>query len=186
MLEGKSVNAMKTKEQSDHSRTISHCLVALLLLIAPVAHGQFTFTTNSGALTITGYSGADTDLVIPASANGLPIAAIGTNAFFNATTIERVTIPGSVLVIAYKAFAQCTSITNVTIGNGTLSIEDHSFYDCTALTDVTIPASVTSIASGAFRYCFALTNIALDPTNPSYSVVGGVLFNKSQTTLVVH
>ncbi len=47
---------------------------------------------------------------------------------------------------------------------------------------VTIPNSVTNIGAGAFRYCYAL--ITVDVLNSFYTSVDGVLFNKSQTTLV--
>jgi hypothetical protein len=161
-------------------------LIALLALTAPVARGQFTFTTNNGGITITGYSGPGGDVVIPDATNGFPVVAIGTNAFFNRTNISNLTIPGSVAVIAYKAFTQCTGITNVTIGSGTLNLEDHAFYYCTSLVRVTIPASVTNISSGAFRYCFDLVTLALDPANAQYCIVDGVLFNHDQTTLVLH
>ena len=55
---------------------------------------------------------------------------------------------------------------------------------CTSLTSVTIPSSVTSIGDGAFADCTSLTAITVDALNPVYSSVDGVLFNKSQTTLV--
>jgi hypothetical protein len=160
--------------------------MALLLGAAPIAQAQFTFTTNNAGLTITGYSGAGGDLVIPSVTNGLPVTAIGTNAFLSKTGLNNVTIPGSVAVIAYKAFAQCTGMTNVTIGGGTLSIEDQAFYDCTTLVNVVIPASVTNISSGAFYYCFDLSTITLDPASQSYCIVDGVLFSKDRTTLVLH
>ncbi|NDB69697.1 MAG: hypothetical protein EB015_17175, partial [Methylocystaceae bacterium] len=52
------------------------------------------------------------------------------------------------------------------------------------LTSVTIPSTVTSIPSSTFASCSELTGISVDPQNASYSSLGGVLFNKAQTTLV--
>ena len=49
---------------------------------------------------------------------------------------------------------------------------------------MTIPSNVTSIAEAAFIDCGSLTAITVDVLNPSYSSVDGVLFNKSQTTLI--
>ena len=46
------------------------------------------------------------------------------------------------------------------------------------------PYSVTGIGAGAFNDCTSLTAITVDATNSVYSSVAGVLFNKSQTTLI--
>ena len=66
------------------------------------------------------------------------------------------------------------------------SIREKTFYKCSKLTSVTIPNSVTSIGVGAFEGCSSLTSINVDPNNPNYISVDGVLFNKDKTTLVVY
>jgi hypothetical protein len=81
------------------------------------------------------------------------------------------------------AFQGCTSLTNVVIGNSVTSIGDGAFGGCTSLTSIVIPNSVTSIGDAAF-WCTSLTAIEVDPANPSYSGLDGVLFNKSQSTLI--
>jgi len=63
-------------------------------------------------------------------------------------------------------------------------IGEDAFYENTSLTSVTIPSTVTSIGGGPFDDCIFLTEIAVDPSNPAYISVGGILFNKSQTTLI--
>jgi uncharacterized repeat protein (TIGR03803 family) len=99
----------------------------------------YAYTTNSGAITITGYTGVvPSVLSIPSTINGLPVTSIG----------------------------------------------DYAFSGCTSLTSVTIPNSVTSIGEDAFDSCTSLTAITVDPNNPAYSSVAGVLFDKSQTTLI--
>jgi hypothetical protein len=55
---------------------------------------------------------------------------------------------------------------------------------CTNLTSVTIPGSVTSIGNKAFADCTSLAAIEVDAANPAYSSLDGVVFNKSQTTLI--
>ena len=68
---------------------------------------------------------------------------------------------------------------------GVTSIGDNAFDGCGSLTGVTIPDSVTNIGWAAFYRCTSLTGIQVDGNNPSYASVGGVLFNKSRTSLIV-
>ena len=75
--------------------------------------------------------------------------------------------------------------TNVEIPNNVTSIGFNEFSGRRDLTDITIPKSVTSIGECAFFYCANLKVITVDPLNPVYSSVDGVLFNKSQTTLIL-
>ena len=72
----------------------------------------------------------------------------------------------------------------MTIPNSVTSIGDSSFSGCTNLTRVMIPNSVTSIGFGAFGYCSHLTGIAVDSANSCYSSANGVLFDKSQATII--
>ena len=69
------------------------------------------------------------------------------------------------------------------ITNTVTSLGQYSFA-YSALTSVTIPASVTKIGTGAFFDCPDLTSIIVASNNPSYSSVGGVLFDKGQDTLI--
>jgi hypothetical protein len=116
-------------------------------------------------------------LVIPNS-----VAYIGDGAFFN-SGLTSISIPGSVATVDLSAFYGCESLTNVTINDGVGSLNYESFYGCTNLTSVKIPASLSGIA-GAFADCTSLTNIAVDPANPNFTSMGGILFDKSLTTFV--
>ncbi len=226
--------------------------LCVLLAMPTVMQAQFTFTTNSGAFVITGYTGPGGWVTIPGTSNGLPViigdfafyyqstltsltimsgvAGIGTSAFNSCTNLTGVTISGSVTNIGNYAFNYCPSLTNVvisngvfniaegafrltsirsiiipgsvtnigpsafdgcyymtavTISNGVESIGDGAFFDC-RMPSVFIPGSVFSVGVGAFQNCESLTNIAVDGLNSNYASVGGVLFDKSLTTLVEH
>src|SRR5262249_53592615 len=57
-------------------------------------------------------------------------------------------------------------------------------YGCAGLTSVAIPANVTNIGENVFSHIPNLTAIAVIASNPAFSSVDGVLFNKSQTELL--
>ena len=148
-------------------------LLLLLLTLPAVVQAQFTWTTNSGTITITGYTGAGGAVAIPTTITGLPVTAIGNNAFSYCTNLTSVTIPNSVTSIGDYAFYGCTSLISVTIGNSVTSIGDEAFANCNSLTSVTIPNSVTSIGSAAFAFCPSLTAVYFRGNRPS---VGSDLF----------
>ncbi len=82
------------------------------------------------------------------------------------------------------AFFECEVLTNVTIPNSVTSLGGAAFEYCDSLTDVTIGSGVTNIGDGAFSECLSLNSITVNTSNPVYSSVAGVLFNKSQTALM--
>jgi BspA type Leucine rich repeat region (6 copies) len=134
-------------------------LVLLFQLAVPIAvQAQLTFVTNNQAISITGYTGNPTVLVIPGTTNGYPVTSIASNAFLNRFTLKSVTIPDSVTNIGDYAFDLCSSMTNFTFGTGLTSIGVQSFILCSSLTSITIPDSVTTIGNGAFQQCQSLTN----------------------------
>jgi hypothetical protein len=135
------------------------------------------------------------------------VTSIETNAFEDCTYLTSVSLPGSVTNIGSEAFAGCIGLTGVTLEDGVTSIGDYSFQSCSGLTSVTIPNSVTSIGTSAFVSCSRLasitigsgvtdmqwitfseydllTAITVDAQNLFYSSINGVLFDKSQTTLI--
>ncbi|MGD1089096.1 MAG: leucine-rich repeat domain-containing protein [Verrucomicrobiota bacterium] len=151
-------------------------LLALLLLLAlPAAvQAQFTFTTNNGAITITGYNGTVSTLVIPGTTNGYPVTSIETNAFADNFYLTSVTIPASVTNIGYGAFALCTSLTTITVNalNPAYSSAAGVLFNLNQTTLIqypignaaasyTISNSVTSIGDEAFYDCQNLTSITI-------------------------
>jgi len=99
--------------------------------------------------------------------------------------VGSVTIPSSVTNIGYSAFHSCTGLTSVTILPGVTSIADYAFIGCKGLTRIMIPASVISIGGNAFSGCTSLLEITVDPLNANYSISDGILFNKTQTNLII-
>ena len=182
-------------------------LFSWLLLATPVAvRAQFNYTVTNGRVSITGYLGTNSVVVIPDTINGLPVTAIAELAFVADTSLTSVTIPNTVVSIGDNAFAEtglssvsipnsvtsigdsaffyCSSLASVSIPNSVTVIGVNAFGSCTSLTNVTIPSSITVIGDLAFGGCTSLTAINVQTNNPTYRSVGGVLFDKNQTTLI--
>ena len=117
---------------------------------------------------------------------GNSVTSIGQYAFAVCSSLTSVTIPNSVTIIGDYAFYRCSSLTSVTIPNSVTSIGNDAFSNCSSLTSITIPNSVTSIGYEAFVACSSLTSINVGASNPNYSSIDGVLFNKDKTTLVAY
>lgn len=93
------------------------------------AKTEYKYTEENGKITITAYTGSAIDLSIPQRIDGMPVVAIGDEAF-RGMQIRSVVIPSGVKEIGWFAFSACT-----------------------VLESVTLPSSVTSIGYGAFDYC---------------------------------
>ena len=93
-----------------------------------VTVSPFPYTVSNGEVTITGYTGAGGNLVIPSVIGGLPVVSIGNSAFKDHVDLTEVLIP-----------------------SGVTSIGDSAFYNCIGLTSVAIPVGVTNIGASAFR-----------------------------------
>ena len=102
------------------------------------------YTISGGAITVTGYAGTNTVLIITNAISGLPVTSIGQAAFEGNTMLTSVTIPNSVSSIGLDAFRGGSSLTNVTIPNSVTSIGDFAFDQCSSLTSLTIPNNLTN------------------------------------------
>lgn len=95
------------------------------------------------------------------------VREIGSYAFRNCTSLERVTIQGGSAVVGSggggvvgsSAFEGCVKLTSVSIPAGVEAIEDSAFRDCAKLANVTIPESVREVGDQAFYGCASLTSV---------------------------
>lgn len=94
------------------------------------------------------------------------ITSIGDYAFYDCTSLTKITIPDSIDYIGDYAFCNCTSLTEITIPNSPNNVTyigEYSFA-FTSLTEVTIPNSVIVILKGTFASCELLTNVIIPNT----------------------
>ena len=157
--------------------------------------GNLTWTLSGGTLTISG-TGVMPDYAtstapwnsykssITAAVVSEGVTSIGRAAFYFCNSLTSVTIGSDVTSIGVGAFRGCNILASVTIPGSVTSIRSLAFEYCNSLTSVTIPAGVTNIEEGAFAGCSALTAINVNATNVAYSSVDGILYDKTQTSLV--
>ena len=124
----------------------------------------FSYYTVSGGIELYQYDGYDgmTDVLeIPEEINGRTVVGIGDSFLTMDDSITEVILPDTLTYLGQSAFNSCS-----------------------ALTTLHIPAGVTSIGAFAFTNDNALVNFTCDPANPSYTVEGGVLYDKAKTTVL--
>ena len=112
-------------------------------------------------ITITGFKGDETEVVIPSKINGINVSEIGRSAFYKSYKVKSVTIPDSVTYIGEGAFSYCESLTSVTLPSSLYYVEDYTFSGCINLTNITLPKTVFSIGEHAFYYCKKLKSVSI-------------------------
>lgn len=158
-----SVSVLRTVSLS--AAVLAACLTAPAAFAAettpPTSDYTYTITKNN-TVTITGYTGSDTVLTVPATLDGSPVTEI-----------------------AADAFAEQTKLTSVTLPDGLKKIADDAFFNCTSLKAITLPDSVTSLTGAAFSGCTQEITLTLDG-NSHYTVDNGALCADSGRTLVAY
>lgn len=164
--------------------------------VTPVEY--FTIQNTSGNFaTITGYTGTDTAVVIPAQIGEYTITSIGSDAFKNNTTLISVSMPDTLETIGsyafYKctnlkavvipvvetvessAFADCKNLKTIELPEGTKTIGEEAFSGCTSFTSIYLPDSIEEIGQRAFSGCVKLSeiNIPLSWTAAGSSIFSG-------------
>ena len=128
---------------------------------AQVTHGAQTYPVSKiGDRVFCNYKYVLTGVQIPDT-----VTEIGSNAFYNCTSLKSVTIQGNkpscVKKIGRQAFMFCSELTDIPILDSVTEIGSESFHHCEKLDTVTIPEGVTSVADGMFRYCYNLHTVTL-------------------------
>ena len=133
--------------------------------------GYFTYKENESGITITGYVGDETELVIPGKIDGKKVTGIEQSAFGGRRSLTSITIPAGVKSIEDLAFTGCNGLTSIIVD------KENKYYDsrdnCNAIIETksnkliygckktVIPKGVTSIRYDAFFECSGLTSIMI-------------------------
>lgn len=101
-------------------------------------------------------------------------------------TADSYTIPGSVKAIGVEAFSGCGALRRITLPGSVTTIGHNAFCECTALTSIVIPDSVTRVGVNPFLKCGELSAIEVSPDHPNLAVIGGMLIDKADQTLICY
>lgn len=110
------------------------------------------------------------------------LTEIGDNAFRN-TGLTSITMPQSITRFGNSSFMG-TALTTFNALPSLTEIGDSAFAYNTGFTSITISEKITSVGVGAFKGCKQMTAIKVSASNPNYTAVDGVLFDKGRTTLM--
>lgn len=117
---------------------------------------------------------------------GESVEYIGDSAFSNCN-IWYVNYPSSLKYIGDYAFNSdmLHSDSGFTLPEGLLYVGDSAFRSAFKENTLYIPASLAHIGNQAFANTF-LAGCSVDPGNPSYTSVSGILYDKNMTTLLYY
>jgi len=137
-------------------------------------------------------------LYVPATINGFPVTRICSNAFENCTALVNLGLPETLTRIDDGAFRGCTHLKKlgpsesipfsaednaVTLPDGVTKLGRRVFEGLPALT-VNLPHTVTEIMGNPAAGCTYVSTVSVASSNPSYSVLDGILYDRTQKTLV--
>ena len=130
-------------------------VVAATVLDSPAS--DFKYQLWNGEIALNSYHGPGGEVRIPATIEGLAVTRIGGWLFSNRGDVTAVVLPPTASVIESYAFT----------GAG--------------ITSINLPASVVSVEQ-AFKGADRLQNIYVDPANPLFTSIDGVLFRTDKTS----
>lgn len=124
------------------------------------------------------------------------VTSVLSYAFSSCGSLSSVAIPANVTSIGSETFFGCENLAEIMMDplNTNFRSEDGLLFDKARTVliqcpggkagSVTLPSSVISIGTSALRGCGSLMEITVDPLNANFSSADGILFDKTQATLI--
>ncbi len=121
-------------------------------------------------------------VIIPETYNGIPITAIGKNAFFENDMIKKIVIGKNIQVIEDGAFSECESLSVVVFNSCLERIGKRAFLNNYMLKEIMLPNSLRYLGEAAFKNCILLEKITI-PDNV-YSIENELFYKCSSLTKI--
>ena len=123
------------------------------------------FEVYEDHVTVSGYNGTPTELVIPAEYEGLPVTAISDFAFYDCSSLTSIVIPDGVTYIGARAFENCHGLSSIYFEGDAPEIGEDAFLYVTATAHY--PAGNTTWTADVMQnYGGEITWVAYDPNAP--------------------
>ena len=130
------------------------------------ASKTFDVRVVDGEATILGTRSQESTLKIPEKIDGATVVKIAEKAFANNAFVKEIVFPSTLREIGSQAFLNCVALEKIS--------------------PLTASMDNASIAVGQFSRCKSLRAFEVDPANPNFTAVDGVLFNKEGTVLCLY
>lgn len=180
-------------------RRILSLLVALVVIFSlssvfcvqtafAASDGSWRYTLEGNKATITGYTGSEKSITVPAKVNGYSVVAVSglagaglkpkvTGIIFSEgiqeiypalctgyKSLKSVSLPSTLTTIGSTAFSGCPALTGIVIPYNVSSIGISAFSSCTSLISASVNCKVSELPTGIFADCNKLASVTL-PSN---------------------
>ncbi len=149
------------------------------LPVTSIEKGAFSRNTNL------------TSLVIPASVTNVAVAALTSCPKLGSITVEvsslsYTSVDGVLFSKDVSILVQCPGgkAGAYAIPSGVTTMGSGAFWGCDTLVSIAIPSSLVSIPISSMQAGSSFTTITVDESNPSFSSIDGVLYDKTGVTLL--
>ena len=109
---------------------------------------DFLWIQQENTIVVSGSRHLDT-VTVPATINGLPVAAIAHDAFYGDTVLTDITLPEGLTTIGSFAF-HGSGLREITLPSTVDNIGEYAFASCVQLTKASLPSSLTAFSDGLF------------------------------------
>ncbi len=105
------------------------CIFTSVVPSFALENSDFTYEIIDNNAVITGYTGNDTAVTVPAQINGISVIKINDGAFKGNTTLTSVTVSNGVKDIGASAFENCISLATISLPATIIHIGERAIYN---------------------------------------------------------
>ena len=125
----------------------------------PAFMQRWTYIIEDGGITLTGFSGNETTVVIPSSIQGLPVRVLGRETFVNNPYVTSIVVPATVTTFQQYAVFNCRNLASIVLEHMDAStitnFAAYAFVGVSPNFRILFPYGATGFTTPAWRGYFA-------------------------------